>query len=65
MSSKEKKFNIPVSLILLDMFGAVLAAIGILGLMEEGALGDYLLLAGGILLMMPLVLHILNRMRDR
>jgi|GEM_PF-3280409 len=47
------------------MIGAVLAAMGVLGLMEEGALEDYLLLAGGILLMTPLVLHILNRVRGR
>jgi len=64
-STEKNKRNIPVLLIVLDMIGAVFAAMGILGLMGEGALEDYLLLAGGILLMTPLVLHILNRVRSR
>ena len=57
--------RIPFALILLDLVGAVLAAVGILGAMDEGGLSDYLLVLGGLILMLPLVLHILKRLQDR
>ncbi|WP_461481045.1 hypothetical protein [Porticoccus sp.] len=60
-----QKINIPVSLILLDLLGAILVAIGILGALDEGGPADYLLVAAGLVLMLPLVLHILNRLQGR
>ncbi|TNE95431.1 MAG: hypothetical protein EP324_00065 [Gammaproteobacteria bacterium] len=60
-----QKSKIPVFLILLDLVGAILVAIGILGALDEGTVGDYLLLAAGLVLMLPLVLYILNRMTGR
>jgi len=57
--------RIPFALILLDLVGAVLAAVGILGAMDEGGPSDYLLVLGGLILMLPLVLHILKRLQDR
>ena len=61
----KQKRSIPVALILLDLLGAILVAIGILGALDEGSVGDYLLLAAGLVLMLPLVLNILNRMPGR
>lgn len=62
---EKKKIDIPVALILLDLLGAVLAAMGILGALNHGDPGDYLMVLAGFLLMLPLVLHILNRLRKR
>lgn len=61
----DKNNKIPVLLILLDMVGAALVAVGILGILEEGDLSDYLLVIGGLVLMLPLVLHILARIQGR
>ncbi|MEZ5528864.1 MAG: hypothetical protein R3E57_02820 [Porticoccaceae bacterium] len=62
---EKKKIDIPVALILLDLVGAVLAAMGILGALNEGGASDYLMVVAGFLLMLPLVLHILNRLQKR
>lgn len=62
---EKKKIDIPVALILLDLVGAVLAAMGILGALNEGGPSDYLMVVAGFLLMLPLVLHILNRLQKR
>ncbi|WP_461518599.1 hypothetical protein [Porticoccus sp.] len=60
-----QKRKIPVFLILLDLVGAILVAVGILGALDEGSPGDYLLVVAGLVLMLPLVLHILNRLQGR
>lgn len=62
---EKKKIDIPVALILFDLVGAVLAAMGILGALNEGDPSDYLMVVAGFLLMLPLVLHILNRLQKR
>jgi hypothetical protein len=72
--AQEPTFKLPINLILLDGVGAVLLA---LGLAEHFACLDvlptalgfeyraYVLMAAGILLMLPLVLYMLNWARRR
>ena len=57
---KEQKRKWPWLFIALDVFGAVLAAVGILDLLGNGGLGAWLFLVAGLLLMLPLILNILN-----
>lgn len=57
MSNSESR-KIPYRLILLDLVGAVLAAMGILQLIDGGGVAAWIMTVLGFLLMMPLVLAI-------
>jgi hypothetical protein len=48
----------PVSLVALDLVGALIAAIGILKYIEHGSFNALLLIVVGFCLMLPLILHI-------
>jgi hypothetical protein len=56
--SNSKPLKIPYRLILLDLVGAVLAAMGILQLIDGGSVAAWVMTVVGFLLMMPLVLAI-------
>ena len=56
--SNSKSLKIPYRLILLDLVGAVLAAMGILQLIDDGGAAAWAMTVVGFLLMMPLVLAI-------
>ncbi|WP_339641451.1 hypothetical protein [uncultured Porticoccus sp.] len=56
--SNSKPLKIPYRLILLDLVGAVLAAMGILQLIDGGGVAAWIMTVVGFLLMMPLVLAI-------
>ena len=56
--SNSKPLKIPYRLILLDLVGAVLAAMGILQLIDGGGIPAWIMTVVGFLLMMPLVLAI-------
>lgn len=56
--NNSKPLKIPYRLILLDLVGAVLAAMGILQLIDSGGVAAWIMTIVGFLLMMPLVLVI-------
>tara|TARA_R110000851_G_scaffold181511_2_gene330071 strand:+ start:592641 stop:592874 length:234 start_codon:yes stop_codon:yes gene_type:complete len=56
--NNSKPLKIPYRLILLDLVGAVLAAMGILQLIDGGGVAAWIMTIVGFLLMMPLVLAI-------
>ena len=52
--------KIPPKLILIDLVGAVLVAMGVLDLMDDGGVDGIAFVVVGMLLMLPLIVHILN-----
>ncbi|WP_438951528.1 hypothetical protein [Porticoccus sp.] len=56
--SSSKPLKVPYRLILLDLLGAVLAAMGILQLIDGGGVSAWIMTIAGFLLMIPLVLII-------
>jgi hypothetical protein len=50
----------PLLLIVLDILGAIIAAIGILEFIENGSFNALLLIGAGLCLMLPLTLYILK-----
>ena len=50
----------PISLVALDLVGAIIAAVGILKFIENGSFNALLLVVVGFCLMLPLTLHILK-----
>lgn len=48
----------PISLVALDLVGAIIAAVGILKFIENGSFNALLLVVVGFCLMLPLILHI-------
>ena len=48
----------PISLIALDLVGAIIAAVGILKFIDNGSFNALLLIVVGFCLMLPLILHI-------
>jgi len=52
--------KIPPKLIVLDLVGALLAAVGLLDLMGDGGADGIAYVTIGVLLMLPLILHIIK-----
>jgi hypothetical protein len=52
----------PILLLALDLLGAIIVAVGIMAFLDTGGVKAALLIASGLLLMLPLVLHILKRL---
>jgi len=52
--------KIPPNLIILDLVGAVLVAAGMMKLMNDGGAEGVIYFVGGLLLMVPLIVHILK-----
>ena len=50
----------PLGLFVLDLLGAIMAAIGIMGFIDNGGTDELLLIIVGLCLMLPLILHILK-----
>lgn len=50
----------PISLIALDLVGALIAAVGILKYIENGSFNALVLVVVGFCLMLPLIFHILK-----
>jgi len=55
----------PILLLVLDLLGAIMIAVGIIEFLETGSLNAVLLLIAGLFLMLPLVLHILKLLPDK
>lgn len=54
------KLKIPPKLIVLDLVGALLVAVGVLNMMGEGGIEGVVYFVVGLLLMVPLITHILK-----
>ena len=54
------KLKIPPKLIVLDLVGALLVAVGVLKMMGEGGIEGVVYFVVGLLLMVPLITHILK-----
>lgn len=52
----------PKLLFVLDILGAIIAAIGIMEFLDNGSIEAVLLVVAGLVLMLPLILHILKRL---
>ncbi|MCB1668909.1 MAG: hypothetical protein R3E73_07195 [Porticoccaceae bacterium] len=52
--------KIPPKLIVLDLVGALLVAVGVLNMMGEGGIEGVVYFVVGLLLMVPLITHILK-----
>lgn len=52
----------PILLLVLDILGAIIAAAGIIEFLDTSSLNAVLLIVAGLLLMLPLILHILKRL---
>ncbi len=50
----------PLGLFVLDLLGAIMAAIGVTGFIDDGGTDELLLIILGLCLMLPLILHILK-----
>lgn len=50
----------PISLVALDLVGAIIAAVGILKFIDNGSFNALLLVVVGFCLMLPLIRHILK-----
>ncbi|MEH6468236.1 MAG: hypothetical protein V7725_01340 [Porticoccus sp.] len=59
---KKLKRKWPILLLVLDFLGAIIAAAGIIEFLDTGSLNAVLLIVAGLLLMLPLILHILKRL---
>ncbi|GEM_PF-7064068 len=59
---KNKKLSLPFSLVVIDLVGAMLVAWGVYLFVGDGS--GVLYIAAGILLMLPLVIHLLNFTRS-
>jgi len=60
MNKQKRKW--PILLLVLDLLGAIIAALGLIEYLDTGSLNAVLLLIVGLLLMLPLILHILKLM---
>lgn len=52
----------PILLLALDLLGAIIVAVGFMAFLDNGGFRAALLIVSGLLLMLPLVLHILKRL---
>lgn len=55
----------PILLLALDMLGAIIAAVGIIEYLDSGGVQAVLTVVAGLLLMLPLILHILKLLPAR
>jgi F0F1-type ATP synthase assembly protein I len=70
----QKPTALPIDLLLLDFIGALMVALGLVETTDPGAFLDterwisgynWFLIAVGILLMLPMVLHMVKRAREK
>jgi hypothetical protein len=57
---KKNTVEWPILLLVLDILGAIIVAVGIIEFLDTGSLKAVLFTVVGLLLMLPLILHILN-----
>ncbi|MBQ0712805.1 MAG: hypothetical protein KBT53_07590 [Porticoccus sp.] len=60
MNKQKRKW--PILLLVLDLLGAIIAAVGLIEYLDTGSLNAIILLVAGLFLMLPLILHILKLM---
>ena len=58
MNKQKRKW--PLLLLVLDILGAIIVALGIIEYLDASSLNSVLLLVAGLFLMLPLILHILK-----